>query len=116
MFRISVLLMAILLIFSTMPVSLAQQDSVQAQAEADASVDMSDMLKAKWFVLGAAGSTAGCLLGCVGGYMLGGPSYEFHARRFCPFRCLRRANCCFQVPTQGNTTPGATSRQIPGIY
>ena len=37
---------------------------------------MSDMLKAKWFVLGAAGSTAGCLLGCVGGYMLGGPSYE----------------------------------------
>ena len=73
MFRISVLLMAILLIFSTMPVSLAQQqDSVQAQAEADASADMS---KDKWFALGAAGSTVGCLLGCIGGSLLGGPSY-----------------------------------------
>ena len=76
MFRISVLLMAILLIFSTMPVSLAQQQTAQVQAKAEASADMSDMLKAKWFLLGAAGSTAGCLLGCVGGYMLGGPSYE----------------------------------------
>ena len=76
MFRISVLLMAILLIFSTMPVSLAQQQSLQAQAEADASADMSDRSKVKWFVLGAAGSTAGCLLGCVGGFLLGGHSYE----------------------------------------
>ena len=75
MFRISVFLMAILLIFSTMPVSLAQQDSVKAQAEADASADMSDMSKAKWFLLGGVGSTAGCLLGCVGGSLLGRPSY-----------------------------------------
>ena len=75
MFRVSVFLMAILLLFSMMPVSLAQQDSVQAQAKADASADMSDMSKAKWFLLGAVGSTAGCLLGCVGGSLLGGPSY-----------------------------------------
>ena len=76
MFRISVLLMTILLIFSTIPVSLAQQDSVQAQAEADASVDMSDRSKIKWFLLGGVGSAAGCLLGCVGGFLLGGHSSE----------------------------------------
>ena len=76
MFRVSLFLMATLLLFSTMPVGLAQQDSVQAQAEADASTDMSDMSKAKWFLLGGVGSTAGCLLGCIGGSLLGGPSYE----------------------------------------
>ena len=75
MFRVSVFLMATLLLFSTLPVSLAQQDVVQAQAEADASADMSDMSKAKWFLLGGVGSTVGCLLGCVGGSLLGGPSY-----------------------------------------
>ena len=76
MFRVSVFLMATLLLFSTMSVSLAQQDSVQAQAEADASADMSDKSKAKWFLLGGVGSTAGCLLGCIGGALLGGPGYE----------------------------------------
>ena len=76
MSRIPAFLMVTLLLFSTMPVSLAQQDSVQAQAEADASADMSDMSKAKWFLLGGVGSTAGCLLGCVVGSVLGGPSYE----------------------------------------
>ena len=69
MFRISVLLMTILLIFSTMPVSLAQQDAVQAQAKADAEDDMSDR-SAMWFLLGGLGSTAGCLLGCAGGCLL----------------------------------------------
>ena len=70
MFRISVFFMVTLLLFSTMPVSLAeQQGTVQAQAEADASADMS---KDKWFVLGAAGSTVGCLLGGLGGSLLGG--------------------------------------------
>ena len=72
MCRVSVFFMATLLFFTTIPVSLAQQDSVKAQAEADASADMS---KAKWFLLGGVGSTAGCLLGCVGGSLLGGPSY-----------------------------------------
>ena len=71
MFRISVLLMVILLIFSTMPVSLAQQDAVQVQAKADAKADMSDGSKSMWFLLGALGSTAGCLLGCAGGCLLG---------------------------------------------
>ena len=71
MFRISVLLMAILLILSTTPVSLAQQSPGQAQAEADANSDMSDMSKAMWFMLGGLGSTAGCLLGCVGGCAVG---------------------------------------------
>lgn len=71
MFRISVLLMAILLILSTTPVSFAQQNSVQAQAEADANSDMSDMSKAMWVMLGGLSSTAGCLLGCVGGCVVG---------------------------------------------
>ena len=69
MFRISVLLMATLLLFSAMPVSLAQQSAVQAEAEADAN---SDMPKVRWFMLGAVSSTAGCILGCVGGCLVGG--------------------------------------------
>ena len=60
--------MATLLLFSTMPVSLAQEHAVQAQAEADASADMS---KADWFMLGVWGSTVGCFLGCAGGCLLG---------------------------------------------
>jgi hypothetical protein len=71
MFHISVLLMAILLILSTTPVSFAQQNPVQAQAKADADSDMSDMSKAMWVMLGGLGSTAGCLLGCVGGCAVG---------------------------------------------
>ena len=67
---ISAFLMATLLLFSTMPVSLAQKDSVQAQAEDDANADMSDGSKAMWFLLGGVGSTAGCLLGCAGGCLL----------------------------------------------
>ncbi len=76
MFRVFVFFMTTLLLFSMMPVSLAQQQTAQDQAEADASADMSDRLKAKWFLLGGVGSTAGCLLGCIGGSLLGGPSYE----------------------------------------
>ena len=71
MFRISALLIATLLIFSMTPVSFAQQSSAQAQAEADANSDMSGMSKTMWFLLGGLGSTAGCLLGCVGGVALG---------------------------------------------
>ena len=71
MLRISVFLMVILLLFSTTPVSFAQLDTVQAQAEADANSDMSDGAKAMLFLLGGLGSTAGCLIGCVGGCMLG---------------------------------------------
>ena len=71
MFRISAFLMATLLLFSTTPISFAQLDTVQAQAEADANADMSDMAKTMLFTLGALGSTAGCLIGCVGGCLLG---------------------------------------------
>lgn len=71
MFRVSAFFMAILLLFSTIPVNLAQQQTVQAQAEADAKADMSDMSKVMWVLLGGLGSTAGCLLGCVGGCALG---------------------------------------------
>lgn len=73
MFRIPVLsmLMATLLLFSTMPVSLAQQDAVQADAKADAKADMSGMSETMWSLLGGLGSTAGCLLGCAGGCLLG---------------------------------------------
>ena len=71
MSRIPAFLMTILLLFSTTPVSLAQLDTVQAQAETDANSDMSDRAKTMLFLLGGLGSTAGCLIGCVGGCMLG---------------------------------------------
>ena len=71
MFRVSAFLMATLLLFSATPIGLAQQNSVQAQAAADASADMSDMSKAKWFLLGGIGSTMGCFLGYAGGCLLG---------------------------------------------
>ena len=76
MSRILAFLMATLLLFGTMPVSLAQQQTVQAQAEADASADMSDRSKAKLFLLGGVGSTAGCLIVCVGGFLLGGANFS----------------------------------------
>jgi hypothetical protein len=76
MFRILVFFMATLLLFSMMPVSLAQQ-SPQAEAETDASADMS---KDKWFMLGVMGSTAGCLLGCVGGSLLGKTVFSNESR------------------------------------
>ena len=72
MFRISVLLMAILLIFSTMPVSLAQQQSLQAQAEADAHTDVNrDMRESLWFTSGLMGNTVGCAAGGTGGFLFG---------------------------------------------
>ena len=71
MSHISVFFMAILLLFNAMPVSFAQQNSVQADAEADANADMSDTSKAMWVLLGGLGSTAGCLIGCVGGHAVG---------------------------------------------
>ena len=71
MFRVSAFFMATLLLFSTMPVGLAQQNSAQAQAEADASADMSNMSKAEWFISGGLGSAVGCFLGGAGGCLLG---------------------------------------------
>ena len=71
MSRIATFFMVVLLLFNAMPVSFAQQNPIQAQAEADANSDMSGMSKTMWFLLGGLGSTAGCLLGCVGGVALG---------------------------------------------
>lgn len=76
MFHVFVFFMTTLLLFSMMPVSLAQQ-SPQAEAEADASADMS---KDKWFMLGVIGSTAGCLLGCAGGSFLGKTVFSNESR------------------------------------
>ena len=72
MFRISVFLMATLLLFSTMPVSFAQENAMQTQAEADALRDIDhDMKKGWWFMFGLVGSSAGFVTGCVGGCLLG---------------------------------------------
>ena len=71
MFRVSILFMVTLLLFSATPIGFAQQNSVQAQAAADASADISDMSKVKWFLLGGIGSTIGCFLGCAAGCLLG---------------------------------------------
>ena len=69
MFRVSAILIVILLLFSTIPVSFAQQPAVKAQAEADASADISNKSKTEWFLLGGLGGTLGCFLGCAGGFL-----------------------------------------------
>ena len=72
MFRISAFLMTTLLIFSMMPVSFAQQQSLQAEAEADAHRDVNrDMRESLWFMSGLVGSSVGAVTGCLSG-ILGG--------------------------------------------
>ena len=72
MFRISAFLMATLLLFSTIPVSLAQQDAMQTQAEADAYRDVNrDMRESLWFLAGLVGSSAGAVTGCASGGLAG---------------------------------------------
>ncbi len=72
MFRISAILMTTLLIFSMMPVSFAQQQSLQAEAEADAHRDVNrDMRESLWFLSGLVGSSVGAVTGCLSG-ILGG--------------------------------------------
>jgi hypothetical protein len=72
MFRISAILMTTLLIFSMMPVSFAQQQSLQAEAEADAHRDVNrDMRESLWFLSGLVGSSVGAVTGCASG-VLGG--------------------------------------------
>ncbi len=73
MFRISAFLMATLLLFSTMPVSLAQQQvTAQAQAKADAHKDVNrDMRESFWFLSGLVGSSAGAFTGCASGILAG---------------------------------------------
>ena len=72
MFRISAFLMTTLLVFSMMPVSLAQQQSLQAEAKADAHRDVNrDMRESLWFLSGLVGSSVGAVTGCLSG-ILGG--------------------------------------------
>ncbi len=76
MFRISAFLMTTLLIFSMMPVSFAQQQSIQAQAEVDAHRDVNrDMRESLWFLSGLVGSSIGAVTGCLSG-ILGGMLME----------------------------------------
>ena len=77
MSRIPAFFMATLLLFGTMPVSLAQQNSLQSQAETDAHKDVNrDMKESLWFLSGLVGSSAGAVTGCasgfLGGYLIGG--------------------------------------------
>ena len=72
MLRISAFLMTTLLIFSMMPVSFAQQQSLQAEAKADAHRDVNrDMRESLWFLSGLVGSSVGAVTGCLSG-ILGG--------------------------------------------
>ena len=72
MFRTLAFFVAILLFFSAMPVGLAQQNSVQAQAEADALRDINrDMKKSLWFMSGLVSSSVGCAAGATGGFLCG---------------------------------------------
>ena len=72
MSRLPAFFMAALLLFSTIPVSLAQQNFIRANANADAIRDADrDMKKVWWFMFGLAGSTAGFVAGCVGGCFIG---------------------------------------------
>ena len=72
MSRIPALFMATLLLFSTMPVSLAQQNSIQTQAKADAHRDVNrDMRESLWFLAGVVGSSAGAVTGCASGFLGG---------------------------------------------
>ena len=61
MSRIPAFLMATLLLFSIMPVSLAQQNSMQAQAKADAHRDVNrDMKESLLFLSGLVSSSVCC--------------------------------------------------------
>lgn len=70
MYRLSAFFIVTLLLFSMMSISFAQQNTVLAQAEADANADMSDGSKVDWFLLGGLGSTMGCFFGCAAGCLL----------------------------------------------
>ena len=72
MSHIPAVLIVSLLLFNAMPVSFAQENPVQVQAEADALRDIDhDMKKGWWFMFGLVGSSAGSVTGCVGGCLLG---------------------------------------------
>ena len=60
MSRIPAFSMATLLLFNMIPVGFAQQNPIQAQAEADAHRDVNhDMRESLWFMSGLVGSSVG---------------------------------------------------------
>lgn len=70
MFRTPTVLIVNLLLFNAMPVSLAQQNLMQAQAKADAHRDIKrDMRESLWFTSGLASSSVGCAAGGAGGFL-----------------------------------------------
>ena len=72
MSRIPTFFMATLLLFGTMPISLAQQQATQVQAEADAHRDVNrDMRESLWFTSGLMSSSVGCVAGGAGGFLFG---------------------------------------------
>lgn len=72
MSRIATFFMVGLLLFSATPVSLAQENFIRANANANAIRDADrDMKKVWWFMFGLAGNTAGFVTGCVGGCFIG---------------------------------------------
>ena len=72
MFRVSTFFILTLLLFSTLPVSLAQQQIMQSQAETDAHADIKhDMKESLWFTAGLVGSSAGTVTGCASGALVG---------------------------------------------
>ena len=77
MCRLSAFFIVTLLLFSTMPISFAQQNIAQSQAETDAHKDVNrDMKESLWFLSGLVGSSAGAISGCasggLAGYLIGG--------------------------------------------
>ncbi len=72
MSRIPAFFLVTLLLFSTIPVSLAQENPIQAQAKADAHKDVnSDMREKWWFMSGLVGSSVGFAAGGVGACLSG---------------------------------------------
>lgn len=72
MCHLSAFFIATLLLFSTIPVSLAQQQIMQSQAETDAHTDIKhDMKEILWFTAGLVGSSAGTVTGCASGGLVG---------------------------------------------
>ena len=72
MFRVSVFFMATLFLFTAVSVSSTQQNSLHAQAEADAHKDVNhDMKESLWFLSGLVGSSVCCAGGGVGAFLAG---------------------------------------------
>lgn len=72
MCHLSAFFIATLLLFSTIPVSFAQENPMQAEAEAEAYRDVNhDMKESLWFLSGLVGGSAGLVTGCASGILAG---------------------------------------------